>query len=440
MLDGSIQPNLISAYEVDTGAKDPSVTMHVQKGIKFHDGTDFNGAAVKWNLDLVKSTPYYAAATAAWKSIELVDESTIRIHFTVWQNTLVRNLCDTMTYMISPTAFNKNGIDYVRYNMVGTGPFVQSDYQRDVRLYAKKNANYWETGKPLLDEYCYIFVSDELTATALFKSGGGDVMQSSNPAILTDLAQTNKVISVYLGPTSLFFDSANADSPWSNLKVRQAVEYAIDKEGMARTFGYGYKSAYQFSTSASMAFDPAIEAKGRKYDVAKAKQLMTEAGYPSGFKTRLMAGPIFLNRDAVMAVQNYLSKIGIQAEAIFPASAAWSDISTNTWNNAILFSSVNEWGNQNATFNYFLGAPPTINKSVIKPDGWKELLDASKATASPDPVMLKKLENMVYDNVMAVPMYYMANNFVFRPYVKDHGEGTRGQSNWHEPQNMWLDK
>jgi peptide/nickel transport system substrate-binding protein len=438
MLDGSIQPNLISSYEVDTGAKDPSVTMHVQKGIKFHDGTDFNGQAVKWNLDLVKATPYYAAATAAWKSIELVDDATVRIHFTNWQNTLVRNLCDTMTYMVSPTAFNKNGIDWMRYNMVGTGPFIQDNYQRDVVLTGKKNPNYWETGKPLLDAYKYLFVSDELTAVALYKSGGGDVIQSSNPTILADLATTNNIISVYLGPTSLFADSANPESPWSNLKVRQAAEYAIDKEGMAKTFGYGYKSAYQFSTSASMAYDSTIA--GRKYDVAKAKQLMIEAGYPSGFKTQIMAGPIFLNKDAVLAVQNFLSKIGIQAEAIFPASAAWSDISTNPWKNAIIFSSVNEWGNQNATFNYFLGAPPTINKSVIKPEGWKELLDASKATASPDPVMLKKMENMVYDNVMAIPMYYMANNFVFRTYVKDHGEGTRGQSNWHEPQNIWLDK
>jgi ABC-type oligopeptide transport system substrate-binding subunit len=62
------------------------------------------------------------------------------------------------------------------------------------------------------------------------------------------------------------------------------------------------------------------------------------------------------------------------------------------------------------------------------------------AAAEPDATMLKKLENMVYDNAMVIPMYYGANNFVFRPYVMDHGEGTRGQSNWHEPQNIWLNK
>jgi ABC-type transport system substrate-binding protein len=307
MLDGSMKPNLASSFEVNTGAQDPSITLRLQKGIKFHDGSDFNAQAVKWNLDLIKATPYYAATVANWKSIEVVDDYTIKIHFNVWRNTLIRNLGDTMTYQISPTAFQKNGIDWMRYNMVGTGPFLQDKYQRDVTLTGKRNPGYWEQGKPYVDGYKYLFVSDELTAVALYKSGGGDVIQPVNPTVLADLQNTGSIIvSVFLGPTSLFVDGANSDSPWSNVKVRQAAEYAIDKEGMARTFGFGYKAAYQFSTPASKAFDPAIA--GRKYDVAKAKQLMTEAGYPNGFKTSLMAGPIFLNKDAVLAVQNYLSK------------------------------------------------------------------------------------------------------------------------------------
>jgi peptide/nickel transport system substrate-binding protein len=439
MIDGSMKPGLAASYEVDTGTTDPSLTLHLRQGIKFSDGSEFNAAAVKWNLDNIKSTPYYASSTANWKSIEVVDNLTAKIHFLTWQNTMVRYMGDTMTYQVSPTAFQKNGLDWLRYNMVGTGPFVQSQWQRDVILATTKNPTYWETGKPYLDGERYLFVADELTSVALFKSGGADTISSSNPTVLNDLANAgNTVVNQPLGPTSLIPDGNNSDSPWANPKVRQAAEYAIDKEALAKTFGFGWSAAYQFSTVNSKAFDSTIA--GRKYDLAKAKQLMADAGYPNGFKTTILASPVFLNKDVVLAVQSYLSKIGIVADAQFPLAAQWSDLSTKPWKNALLYTSINEWGNQNTTFNYFLGAPPSLYVSALKPDGWKDTMDKSKATAEQDPVLLKKMENMITDNVMAIPLYYGANTIVFKPYVKDSGQGTRGQSAWHEPADVWLDK
>jgi peptide/nickel transport system substrate-binding protein len=439
MLDGTLKPGLAKSWDINSSADSPSVTFHLQQGVKFSDGTDFNAAAVKWNLDNIKKTPYFATASANWKSIEVVDNYTVRVNFTGWQNTLIRGFADTMSYMESPTAFEKNGIDWARYNMVGTGPFLQKNYQKDVTLSGTRNPNYWQAGKPYLDGVTYLFVADDLTAVALFKSGGGDIVGTSNPTELKDLvAEGDIVVSQYLGPTSLIPDAANADSPWSNPLVRQAAEYAIDKEAMANTFGYGFKAAYQFSTPASQAYDPNIQ--GRHYDVAKAKELMAQAGYPNGFKTTILASPIFLNRDAVVALQSYLSKIGIQADMQFPGFAQWSDLSTKPWHNGLIWTSINEWGNQNSTFNYFLGAPPVIYPSHYQPAGYAELLAKSTAAPQADPVMLKQLEDMIYDNSVTIPMYYGANNLAFKPYVMDTGYGTRGQSNWWEPQDTWLNK
>jgi peptide/nickel transport system substrate-binding protein len=438
-LDGSIKGWLAESYSVVTDANNASVTFKLQKGVKFHDGSDFNAKAVKWNLDRIKETPTYAGTTAAWKSIEMLDDYTIKVSFTYWANQLIRSFCDTMTYMQSPTAFEKNGLEWARYNIVGTGPFVQSQWQRDVTLAGTKNPNYWVKGMPYLDAIKYLFVTDNMTAVALFKSGGGDVVQTSNPPDLKDLsAKGYSVISVALGPVTLVPDGANADSPWSNLKVRQAAAYAIDNAALASTFGFGLKPAYQFSTPASMAFDSNI--KGYPYDPAKAKQLLTEAGYPNGFKTTIIAGPIFLNQDAVVSVQAYLAKIGIQCTLQFPAMSQWSDINTKPWKNALLWVPINEWGNQNATFNYFHGTPPIQEPSQYQPPEWKALLDKSKQTAAPDPALLKQLEKLHSDNLMSIPLYYNSNNFVFQNYVMDHGEGTRGQSNWYEPQQTWLNK
>jgi peptide/nickel transport system substrate-binding protein len=440
MLDKSLRPGLAASWDINNSADSPSVTFHLQKGVKFSDGTDFNAAAMKWNLDNLKKEPRYGSSTAKWKSIDVIDDYTIRVNFSSWDNSLVRFFGDSPLYMASPTAFEKNGIDWVRYNMVGTGPFLQKDFQREVTLSGTRNPNYWQAGKPYLDGVTYLFVSDALTATALFKSGGGDVLQTNNPPVLRDLATTgNIIISVALGPFSLFPDSANDDSPWSNPLVRQAAEYAIDKEAMAAAFGYGFKSAYQFSTKDSLAYDPSIQ--GRHYDPAKAKALLAQAGYPDGFKTTIIGSPLFLNQDAVVSLQSYFAKVGIKADMQFPGFAQFTDINSNPTHNAVIWSSINEWNNQNTTFQYFLApANPVQFISTKPPDGYAELLDASKAAPEQDPTMLKQIENMIYNEDSVIPMYYNANNFVFKPYVMDTSEGLRGQSNWWEPADTWLDK
>ena len=261
---------------------------------------------------------------------------------------------------------------------------------------------------------------------------------NSNGRLANELKAAGYNISLqYGGPQVLLPDSTNADSPWSNLKVRQAAEYAIDKESIVSAFGFGYwKSAYQFSTPASKAYDPAIP--GRRYDVAKAKQLLAEAGFPSGFKTTIIAGPLFLFRDTIIAIQSQLAVIGIQAEVQFPDMAKWSEISNNPWKGAVLYSNINEWGNANNTFNYFMGTPAARWKSVIRPEGFAEMLNTSATTREPDPVMLKKMENLIYDNAACIPIYSGSLLWAFDKKVQDHGAGTRGQGNWYEPQNIWF--
>lgn len=440
-LDGSITPGLAASYDVVTDAANPSITFHLQKGVKFSDGTDFNATAAKWNLDKIKLSTLYPSTTNNWKSIEIIDDSTVRVNLNTWQNGVIRVFGDQLSYQISPTAFEKKGIDWMRWNLVGTGPFIQTDFQRDVSLTANKNPNYWEAGKPYLDGFKYLWVTDESTRTTLFKSGGAEVLQTNgNGRIANDLKAAGwNIVTQQNGPNVLVMDSANADSPWGNLKVRQAAEYAIDKEALSKTFGFGWwQAVYQFSNPNSKAFDPSLAP--RKFDVAKAKQLLADAGYPTGFKTTLIASPLQLNKDVVLAIQAQLADVGIQAEAQFPGMAQWTDVSSNPWKNALLYTSIFDRGNQNDTFTYFLGVPATTWKSAARPAGWKEALDASKASAAQDPVQLKKLENMIYNEMPCIPLISSTSLWAMTKNVQDTGEGTRGQSNWIEPQNAWLGK
>jgi peptide/nickel transport system substrate-binding protein len=167
--------------------------------------------------------------------------------------------------------------------------------------------DYWQEGRPYLQGIEYNFVVDEMTRIALWESGGADLMSlAGNARIAKDLRDRGYKIESQLGGQEpckvLISDSANADSPFSNIKVRQAVEYAIDKEAIAKAFGYGFwEAAPQVPSPIAPAHIPDLVP--RAYDTAKAKQLLTEAGFPNGFKSKIIAANT-QNKDILVALQS----------------------------------------------------------------------------------------------------------------------------------------
>ena len=290
---------------MNTDPAAPSVTFKLRQGVKFHDGSDFNAEAVKWAFDQAK-TGVNVSSTRPWKSFEVLDNYTLKINFTEWQNYLMRSFGALTTLIVSPTAYQKNGLEWMRTHMVGTGPFMQTDYQRDVTLKTTKFKDYWGTGKPYLDGVEINYVADQLTRMALFKTGGGDVM-AVIPQDGADLkAAGYPILNAPGGVQMLIPDSLNADSPWSNSKVRMAAEYAIDKESLNNAFGYGFtQTAYQISPPSNKAYIANLQ--GRKYDLAKAKQLMADAGYPNGFKSTLI-GTMASQKDTLITIQAMLEQ------------------------------------------------------------------------------------------------------------------------------------
>jgi peptide/nickel transport system substrate-binding protein len=439
-LGGKQTPNIATSIDVVPDQANPSLTLNFRKGIKFHDGTDLTAQAVKWNFEKQAAGNIYASVTRYWKSLEVIDDYTLKINLTTYFNRSTRSYADSVTYVVSPTAFEKNGIDWMRWHMVGTGPFIQKDFQRDVSLTTTRNNNYWEEGKPYVDGVTYLFVADEMTRIALFKSGGGEILNTNgNGRVAQEMQAAGYNILTQAGGASVLVpDSLNADSPWSNLKVRQAAEYAIDKESITKTFGYGYwETANQINSSTSLAYDKNIT--GRKYDVAKAKQLLTEAGYPNGFKTKIIAQNT-ANRDIVVALQSFLGKVGIQCEIELAESSKYQSYTSGTWKNALILNPLMEWANPTVAFNFFFGVPTSWFQSLSKPEGWKEAVAAASTSPALDAALCQKVENMAYDDAMVIPIYFSSSMWALTTNVKDTYMGTRGANTWWEPQLAWLDK
>jgi peptide/nickel transport system substrate-binding protein len=438
-LNGTLLPRLATSWEVDSNLQAPTMTFTLRKGVKFHDGTDFNAKAVKFNFDKLKAAALFSSPRY-YKSVDVIDDYTIKILFTEWRNSLQPAFAQNMSYMASPTAFEKNGIDWMRWNIVGTGAFKQTDFKRDVSVTFVKNENYYETGKPYMNGAQYVFVADELTRSALFKSGGADVLNTStNGRVAAEFAALGfPIVTQPVGTDSLFPDSANADSPWANIKVRQAVEYAIDKEAIARTFGYGFwKAAYQLPNPDSLAYVSTITA--RKYDVAKAKQLLTEAGFPSGFKSKIIAQNT-VNKDIIVALQSYLSKIGIQVELEFPEPAKFVEFQQGTWKNALIYYSVGQSPNYNQTFGFSFASPRTNYKSLKNPDKWLDLMNETNGAPAMDPKIMQKLVQTLYDDTTVIPINYSTAMWVVKDSVQDSGIGTRGGTPYWNAENAWKSK
>lgn len=439
-LNGDIRPNLATSYDLSSDPKNPSITLHLRKGVKFHDGSDFNAQAVKWNYEKVKESPTNSSTTAYWKSFEVLDDYTIKINLTQWQNRQLRSFGNPTSIICSPTAFEKNGIDWIRWHMVGTGAFMQSDFQRDVVMKAVKNTSYWDAGKPYLDGFQLLYVSDELTRLALFKSGGAEIVDlASNSRIANELKNAGyQILTRPSGTDMLIPDSANKDSPWSNIKVRQAAELAIDKETLIKTFGYGFQqAAYQMPSPDSKAYIDNLS--GRKYDVSKAKQLLTEAGYPTGFKTKIIAQNT-ANRDMVVALQSFLNKIGLQVELEFVDTAKYQAYQTGTWNNALLYANIIHYPNYNAVLAQWFGVPSSWFKSMKRPDGWENLVNASITSLKQEPDLMHKCVQALYDDITTIPVDYGTLLWAVSDNVHDSGVGTRGSSTQWNSQNAWLSK
>lgn len=283
--DGMPIPWLATGWTLDTVGK--TITLPLRKGVKFHDGTDFNAKAAKWNLDQFLAAKY--TGTSNIGSVDIIDDYTIRLNLTQWDSTIL----DAMTVMIgleiSPTAYETHGQQWCETHPVGTGPFEFVSYTPDVSTTYKKFNGYWQNGKPYLDGVEMRVILDMTTREYSFRKGEADVVVMLTQDQVNGLEKDGFVVDnipSWKGTTFIAPDSKSTASPWSNVKVRQAAMYAIDNAGINEGVysGKGIVSN-QWTYQGHWAYNSSIV--GYPYDATKAKQLLTEAGYPNGFKTTL---------------------------------------------------------------------------------------------------------------------------------------------------------
>jgi len=337
---GDYKPLLAESWN---WSNEKTLDMVIRKGIKFHDGRDFGPEDVAYTLNTVSQPDSGIGLRAVVSWIDHVDVTgpdTIRIHAkspTPQALALLSGLVPIYPkghYDTAPVITGADG--KVRHDNgavlpVCTGPYKLVDYKAGQSLTLVKNDQYFKEspkGQPQIGKIVFRVIPDTDTQVSELLTGGIDWMWGVPSENAKELALFPKV-TVKSGGSIRFsflnFDSAqrSGDNPLKDVRVRRAIFHSIDRNAIAKQL-IGAGAAAVKAMCSPLQVGCAQDVPDYPYDLAKAKALLAEAGYPNGLKFKLYA---YRDKPYVEAVINYMRKAGIDAELNFMQYPAFVPIS-----------------------------------------------------------------------------------------------------------------
>jgi len=303
-------------------------TLQLRQGVKFHDGSDWNADVFKWNIERIIADPKAPARDVLVgvdfnNPVTRLGDYAVQLNLTAPSPVLLQQLSDQGSFgylwPISRAAFDKMGADQYGHNPVGTGPMRFDEWRASDRVALKRNESYWMSGAdgsplPYLDSITYrLIVSDTVRATEL-KAHTIDHMTnvaSSDFASVKADPALSLVLSSWSGTTGRFYFNARAGVFADNLALRQAVLYAIDRETLARTLAPEDGAAQYFILQpGQIGYDASLP--HYTFDLARAKDLMNQAGYPSGLDAHLLIINREQDQKQAQILQQMLGQAGVR--------------------------------------------------------------------------------------------------------------------------------
>lgn len=431
--NGSIECILAESYEADPSTL--TYTFHLRKGVKFHDGSDFNAEVAKWNLEYYKERGVYGEAyVGVIDHIDIIDNYTIALRLSTWDAFLPVALArgGGASFMMSKLAFDTYGGDYLAKHPVSTSPFMFDSYVEGESIKLVRFDEYWQ-GKPYLDGITIEIFSESMVMQAAFESG--DIHIFGVPDGDTAKYLINKGYTVEKSSSAsmayvLGFESVKADDPFNDVRVRQAVCYAIDAVDIVKT-------CFEMNGTAANQLDPEggtyYSEKVDKYDlnIEKAKQLLAEAGYPNGFKTKLSTMSLWSLPLPSQMIVEQLKKIGITVELNIVERAQFFVLQDGWGSVGGMFLScfsLPAGGGSQIAANFAQNLGSAFGRtSLIHPDDINAYIDIAKNSGGEESIEnIKKAEELIFNDyclcyslALTNSLTAVSNNLVDSNYGKD---------------------
>lgn len=329
--DGAVDPGLIEKWVL---AEDKVTWMfHVRKGVKFHNGRELDAADIVYNFNswITSSQSKHNVTTVLTKSIDTVKETgkyTVEVKLKQPQALFIQWLSEAASAVVVPREYGEMDPVQARENPIGTGPWKFVSRSLGERAVFSATSAHWRQ-TPEFKELELRAVPEPSTRLAMLKRGEADVIDvplsfkrelDGQPF---DIARAEDAFSAYVFFTGMYQDKEapayNPDLPWRNLKVRQALNLAINRQAIADHIfqGEARPAAVPLPLPSHIGYKKSWAAPA--YDPEKAKKLLAEAGYADGFEIELMSFPRPGVPDIplmIEAVADLWSRIGVKVKIV----------------------------------------------------------------------------------------------------------------------------
>jgi peptide/nickel transport system substrate-binding protein len=318
--NGEVLPALAESWTISDDGK--VYTFKLRTGVKFHDGTDFDSDDVKFSLDRARAPDSINAQKglfAAIDNVEVIDPATVKVTLKNPQGSFLYNMGWGDAVIVAPESAEKN-----KETPIGTGPFKFEKWAKGSSISLVKSDSYW--GDPVaLDRAEFRIIPDAAAAVPAILSGDVQAMPSFPPDAMGQV-KDNPNLKVVVGATEgeTLLSINNKKPPFDQLKVRQAISYALDRKAIIDGASGGLGQA--IGSHMSPGNKAYVDLTGQyPHDDAKARELLKEAGLENGFKATIKLPPTEYARLGGEIVASELRAVGIDLEIIPVEWAQWLD-------------------------------------------------------------------------------------------------------------------
>lgn len=283
--DGTLEVEPALATDWSISEDGTEYTFNLREGVSFHDGSDFNADSVVFNFERMLNEDHAYHNTgpfplsfffSAVQKVEKLDAHTVKFSLNAPYAPFLSNLAYPTGLIVSPDAVQQHGVDFGR-NPSGTGAFKFAEWRSNEAVVVEKNADYWG-GAPELDAVVFRPITDASTRTAEMLAGGIDLMVEVPPVALSEFQGNSFAVHEQAGPHVWFLILNTKEGPFADKRVRQAANYAINKEAIVNDVLEGTAEVAAGPTPPAFAWAYNDDLTPYPYSPEKAKELLAEAG------------------------------------------------------------------------------------------------------------------------------------------------------------------
>ncbi|MCO1602767.1 ABC transporter substrate-binding protein [Desulfosporosinus nitroreducens] len=421
-----VEPALAKTWDLSKDGL--TYTFHLQEGVKFHDGTDFDAEAVKFNIDrqlppqVTEDMAYASFVYGSVKDVQVVDKNTVKVNLTAPSTPFLANLAMVMSApIISPKALKDNN-NNVNQAPVGTGPYKFVKWAKDENIVLVRNDEYWGT-KALTKNVIFKFIKDNSARVVALNNGEADMIDGIDATVVKQITDAGNKIFQAPGMNINYMAYNTSKKPFNDPKLRAAISQSINVPEMVKSLYQGYSEpATSVLPTFMEGYDKSIAQV--PYDVEAAAKAIKASGLTS-VKLMTYTNPRPYNsatgQALAEAVQGYLSKVGVTCTI---DSYDWTTYKEKlkAGNYDICFYG---WIGDNGdpdNFMYLLAhEDPTMNVALYKnPEFNKLIVKGVETPAGDDRIAIyTQLEKMAAADAAWLPVSHAETLCAYRPNISD---------------------